>query len=79
VRPTQVVFACGDGNFYATALAAGHFHTYALTVRLSRPVACVRDRVEFSRLAWTFAGARPAGVAASGTETLRCAFLKLKP
>jgi len=25
VRPTQVVFACGDGNFYATALRWSHW------------------------------------------------------
>jgi hypothetical protein len=104
VRPSEVVFACGDGNFYATGLhwsrwsradadaagtghqndctpscAAGRFHTYPLTVRLSRPVTCVRGRREFSRLAWRFTAAKPAGVPRAGAETLPCSFLKLRP
>lgn len=104
VRPATVVFACGDGNFYATGLhwshwgasdaeakgvghqndctpncAAGKFHTYPLSVRLSRPIVCVRGRREFSRLAWTFTAAKPKGVPHSGGETLPCSFLKLTP
>jgi hypothetical protein len=104
VRPASVVFACGDGNFYATSLhwvtwgataatakgvghqndckpycAAGHFHTYSLSVRLSRPVQCVHGRTEFSRIAWTFTGRHPARVPATGSEVLPCSFLRLKP
>ena len=104
VRPAAVVFACGDGNFYATGLswthwgsddakaagvghqndctpycAAGHFHTYKLRVRLSRPVDCVKGRREFSRLAWWFTATKPAHVPRAGSETLPCRFLKLKP
>jgi hypothetical protein len=104
IRPASIVFACGDGNFYATSLrwsswgatsaaatgtghqndckpycAAGHFHTYPLDVRLSRPVRCVRGRTEFSRWAWTFTGARPRHVARTGSEVVPCRFLRLKP
>jgi hypothetical protein len=104
LRPTKVVFACADANFYATGIswtrwgpsaaegvgvghendckpycAAGHFHTYRLTVRLSRPVACVKGRREFSRIAWRYTAAKPAGVPRAGSETLPCSFLKLKP
>lgn len=104
VRPATVVFACGDGNFYATGLswthwgaddaeatgvghqndctpycAAGHFHKYKLHVRLSRPVVCVKGRREFSRLAWSFIVGKPANVPRTGSETLPCRFLKLKP
>ena len=104
VRPARVVFACGDGNFYATGLswthwgtadaeatgaghqndctpdcAAGHFHTYKLRVRLSRPVVCVTGRHEFSRLAWWFIATKPAQVLRAGSETLPCRFLKLEP
>jgi hypothetical protein len=104
VHPAQVVFACGDGNFYATGLhwshwgandadatgtghendctpncAAGRFHLYPLRVRLSRPVVCVRGRREFSRLAWTYTGKRPAYAKRTDSETLPCSFLKLKP
>lgn len=104
VRPPSVVFACGDGNFYATKLswshwgandaeaegvghqndcvpdcAGGHFHAYALSVRLSRPVQCVKGRREFSRLAWRFTDGKPAHVPRAGSETLPCSFLKIKP
>lgn len=104
VRPASIVFACGDGNFYATSLhwsswgttaaaakgvghqndckpycASGHFHTYPLTVRLSRPVQCVHGRTEFSRVAWTFTAARPAHVPRTDSEILPCSFLRLKP
>ena len=104
VRPRLVVFACGDGNFYATGLrwsqwsadgaaatgtghqndctpncAAGHFHAYPMTVRLSRPVTCVRGRREFSRITWRFTATRPAHVSRGGGETLPCSFLKLRP
>ena len=104
VRPAGVVFACGDGNFYATRMswthwgsadaegigvayvndctpycAAGHFHTYKLSVRLSRPVVCVKGRREFSRITWRFTAAKPAHVARADGETLPCRFLKLKP
>jgi hypothetical protein len=104
VRPAEVVFACGDGNFYVTGLlwthwgaadaegrgvghqndctpdcASGHFHTYKLSVRLSRPVVCVKARREFSRLAWRFTATKPAHVTRAGSETLPRRFLKLKP
>jgi hypothetical protein len=51
--------------------AAGHFRTFPLTVRLSRVVTCVRRRREFARIAWSGG--------ATGTETLPCSFLGLKP
>jgi hypothetical protein len=98
------MFACGDGNFYATSLhwsrwsatsavasgighqndctpncAAGHFHTYPVTVRLSRPVQCVHGRIEFSRLGWIFTATRPAHITRAGSEVLPCSFLRLKP
>jgi hypothetical protein len=104
IRPAEVVFACGDGNFYATGLswrhwgesdaeavgvahqndctpycAAGHFHTYPLSVRLSRPVSCVKGRREFSRWSWRFTKTKPAHVPRAGSETLPCSFLKLEP
>jgi hypothetical protein len=51
--------------------AAGHFHAFRETVRLSRPVTCTMGRREFARLEWT--GRQ------RGNETLPCSFLRLKP
>jgi len=100
-RPREIVFACADGNFYATGLhwqrwtattavatgtghqndctpncSAGHFHTFPLTVRLSRVVVCIPGRHEFSHVAWD--GVRLNGVPRGGSE-IPCSFLKLKP
>lgn len=69
----------GHQNDCKPYCAAGHFHAYPLTVRLSRPVVCVAGRREFSRIAWTFTSTKPAGVPRSGSETLPCSFLRLKP
>src|SRR3569833_453074 len=33
--------------------AAGHFHAFPITVRLSKVVHCVSGRPEFARLAWS--------------------------
>ena len=97
-RPPAIVFACGDGNFYATGLrwsrwtqtgatasgighqndcrpncAAGHFHTYPLVVRQTRPERCGRrSQLEFTRATWSFPAARPRGVARNGSEAFRC-------
>ena len=97
VRPSSVVIACADGNFYfkgirwrswgphgATAAgtavvndctpycAAGHFHSYAATIRLSRLVTCKKGCREFSTISWRFPGKKPAGMPRSDTETLPC-------
>jgi len=69
----------GHENDCTPNCAAGHFHRYPLSVRLSRPVVCVHGRREFSRLAWTFTGKRPASAKRSDSEVLPCSFLKLKP
>jgi hypothetical protein len=47
--------------------AAGHFHSFSLTIRLSRVVECVSGRREFSRITWK-----------GGSETFPCSFLKLR-
>ena len=51
--------------------AAGHFHTFAATVALSKVVQCVKGRQEFARIEWN--GRQ------HGNETLPCTFLRLKP
>ena len=51
--------------------AAGHFHAFPITVRLSRVVQCIKGRREFARIAWS--GTQ------SGNETLPCSFLRLGP
>lgn len=52
--------------------AAGRFHTYRARIRLSAPAACHGHRV-FMRIAWTYTGTRPKGVARSGSQTFGCA------
>jgi hypothetical protein len=51
--------------------AAGHFHVYPLTLRLDRPQRC-RGRLEFTRVAWSYPGRKPAGPR-RGSQTFRCA------
>jgi hypothetical protein len=59
--------------------AAGHFHAYPAELRFSRPVTCVARRREFSTISWRFTGGKPAHVPRSGSQTLPCRFLRLKP
>jgi hypothetical protein len=59
--------------------AAGHFHAYPATLRLSQPVTCVKGRREFARIGWRFTAAKPAGVPRSGSFALSCSFLRLHP
>ncbi len=42
--------------------AAGHFHTYRVTMRLFRPITCSGGRRAFARFAYAFVGSKPAGV-----------------
>ena len=87
VRPSSIVVACGDGNFFLSDItwsrwtstsaagrgtghqndckpycAAGHFHTYAVSIRLSRPETCRHGRREFTRFTYRFVSRKPAGV-----------------
>jgi hypothetical protein len=61
----------GHRNDCKPYCAAGHFHSFPITVHLSHVVTCVKGRSEFARVAWT----RPT----SGSETMPCSFLKLRP
>jgi len=61
----------GHQNDCTPNCAAGRFHSFPITVRLSHVVSCVKSRREFARVAWT--GPTP------GSETLPCSFLELKP
>ena len=58
--------------------ARGHFHAYRATVSLSRVVSCVKGRREFARTAWRLA-ATPSRAPHSGSQTLTCRFLRLRP
>ncbi|MES1247310.1 MAG: hypothetical protein ABUS54_06525 [Actinomycetota bacterium] len=67
--------AVGHGTAHANDCtpncAAGHFHAFPVTVRLSKVVRCVDGRREFARIEWR--GKQ------TGNETLPCVFLRLKP
>src|SRR6185437_7732435 len=50
--------------------AAGHFHTYAIALTLTRPQSCKNGSREFTRMTWRFTAMRPAGHASSGGQPL---------
>jgi len=52
--------------------AAGHFHTYAVTVTASRPATCVGGRRQYTRLTLRYAAARRPGSPRTDTETFPC-------
>jgi hypothetical protein len=58
----------GHENDCKPYCAAGHFHTYRVTMRLFRPIACGGGAHAFSRFTYAFVGPKPAGVVRSGTE-----------
>lgn len=70
-RRTAVAIGQGHRNDCTPDCAAGRFHAFPLSVRLSRAVTCVKGRREFSRITWTIKGR-------ADSETLPCSFLKLK-
>jgi hypothetical protein len=63
-----VATGTGHRNDCTPNCAAGHFHTFPITIRLSRVVMCVPGRREFAHITWN-----------GSSETLPCTFLKLKP
>ncbi len=64
----------GHQNDCKPYCAAGHFHTYRVALKLGGVAVCgSRREPQFTRLSWTFAGPKPAGVARGGSETFRCA------
>ena len=52
----------GHQNDCKPYCAAGHFHTYAVSIRLSRPETCRHGRREFTRFTYRFVSRKPAGV-----------------
>jgi hypothetical protein len=63
-----------DRFWFAMAMV----HAYRATVTLSRVVSCVKGRREFARVAWRLA-ATPSRAPHSGSQTLTCRFLRLRP
>jgi hypothetical protein len=54
-------FGIGTGhqNDCRPDCAGGHFHTYLVSIHLSRPVACKSGRREFTRLTYRFLSRKP--------------------
>jgi hypothetical protein len=52
--------------------AAGHFHTYRATVTLSRPRSCSDGVLAFTRMAWHYPAAVPAGLKRRDSQSLPC-------
>ena len=64
----------GHENDCTPYCAAGHFHTYRLAVRLDRVARCgSRKELQFTRVTWTFPGAKPPGAQRRDSESFRCA------
>ena len=62
----------GHENDCKPYCAAGHFHAYAVSVRLSRPKSCAAGKREFARIDYRFVGAKPAGVPRTGFVPAAC-------
>lgn len=72
----------GHLNSCTPYCAAGHFHAYGISIRLSHPVTCGGTRPVFARFTWRWSRPRPAwfhGRNWNGTETLPCSWLRMKP
>ena len=63
----------GHQNDCKPYCAAGHFHAYTISIRLSRVVPCHRRR-DFTRITWRWTEPTPKlkGVPRHGSETLPC-------
>lgn len=48
--------------------AAGHFHAYAISLRLTRPRTCAHGRREFTRFTYRFPASKPADIPRTATE-----------
>jgi len=48
--------------------ARGRFHTYRVSVRLSRPARCQNGRLEFTRFMWTYLTVKPPNSSRSGSQ-----------
>jgi len=57
----------GHQNDCTPYCAAGHFHLYRVSVRLSRPEVCKNGRHEFTRFSYRFVSRKPPSVARGGT------------
>ena len=63
----------GHQNDCKPYCAAGHFHAYKISIRLSKVVTC-HGRREFARIGWRWTEPTPKlkGVPRHGSETLPC-------
>jgi len=57
----------GHENDCTPYCAAGHFHTYSVTVHLFRPEHCKKGKLEFTRFSYRFVTAKPKVVARTAT------------
>jgi hypothetical protein len=52
--------------------AAGHFHTYAATITLTRPRSCSDGALVYTRIAWRFPGKAPAALGRHSSQSSPC-------
>jgi hypothetical protein len=68
----------GHQNDCTPDCSRGHFHFYAVAVRLWAPVVCAGLN-EFSKLSWRFLRSKPRHVPRAGVESFSCRWRKLRP
>jgi hypothetical protein len=52
--------------------AAGHFHTYAAVVTLTRPKSCSDGALVYTRIVWRFPGKAPAALGSHNSQSSPC-------
>jgi hypothetical protein len=80
-RKSATAVGVGHLNDCKPYCAAGHFHAYRISIRLSKVVAC-GGRPKFARISWTWSRPKPAWRGKTdwnGSETLPCRWLRQKP
>jgi hypothetical protein len=68
----------GHQNDCEPDCARGHFHRYAVAVRLSAPTVCAGLN-EFATITWRFLTVKPPRVPRRGAESFSCHWRKVRP
>jgi hypothetical protein len=70
---TAAATGTASANDCTPYCAAGHFHSYPVTVTVARPLSCPTSR-RYTRLTIHYAGTRPRGYAKNDVHAFTCSF-----